>query len=99
MFNSIKRDLKVRKLYKKYESQRLLYKALLNDSSLDPFLRFTITQKLNNLPRSSSRVRIKNRCQITGRSGSVYRFCRLSRIKFRELANKGFIQGCIRASW
>jgi ribosomal protein S14 len=99
MFNSIKRDLKRRKLHMRYESQRLLYKALLGDSSLDPLLRFMVTQKLNKLPRSSSKVRIKNRCHLTGRSGSVYRFCRLSRIKFRELANKGEIQGCVKSSW
>jgi len=99
MFNSIKRDLKRRKLYNKYESKRLLYKALLNDCNLSQDLRFIITQKLNELPRNSSKVRIKNRCILTGRSHSVYKFCRISRIKFRDLANQGLIQGCTKSSW
>ncbi len=99
MFNSIKRDLKRRKLYMKYESKRILYKALANDCNLDQDLRFLCTQKLNQLPRNSSKVRIKNRCIITGRGHSVYQFCRISRIKFRDLANQGLIQGCVKASW
>lgn len=99
MFNSIKRDLKRRKLYRKYEFKRLLYKALLNDSNLSQDLRFIVAKKLNDLPRNSSKVRIKNRCILTGRSHSVYKFCRISRIKFRDLANQGLVQGCVKSSW
>lgn len=99
MFNSIKRDLKRRKLYKKYESKRLLYKALINDSNLDTNLRFVLAKKLNELPRNSSKVRIMNRCILTGRSHAVYKFCRISRIKFRDLANQGLIQGYTKSSW
>jgi small subunit ribosomal protein S14 len=99
MFNSIKRDLKRRKLYKKYESKRLLYKALLNDCNLSQDLRYILTQKLNELPRNSSRIRLKNRCILTGRSHSVYKFCRISRIKFRDLVNQGSIPGYVKSSW
>lgn len=99
MFNSIKTDLKRRNLYKKYEKKRLLYQALIHDANINPALKLSLIQALNKLPRNSSKVRLKNRCVLTGRSHSVYKFCRLSRIKFRELANKGHIVGCVKASW
>jgi ribosomal protein S14 len=99
MFNSIKRDLKRRNLYKKYEKKRLLYKALIHDANIDPAVKVHYIQALNQLPRNSSKVRLKNRCVLSGRSHSVYKFCRLSRIKFRDLANKGQIAGCVKASW
>ena len=57
-----------------------------------------ITQ-LNKLPRNSSKVRIKNRCILTGRGRAIYNFCRLSRIKLRELAAQGLLMGVTKSSW
>lgn len=99
MFNSIKRDLKRRHLYKKYEKKRLLLQALINTESIDPILRLEFVKKLNKLPRNSSKVRVKNRCVLSGRGKSISRFCRISRIKFRELAHHGQLLGWIKASW
>ena len=56
-------------------------------------------EELQKLPRNASPVRIKNRCNITGRSRGFLRTFGLSRIKFRELANEGKIPGIKKASW
>ena len=61
--------------------------------------RFNIQFKLNDLPRSSSRVRYRNRCKLTGRSRGVYRKFGLSRIKIRELSLEGKLPGVIKSSW
>jgi small subunit ribosomal protein S14 len=55
--------------------------------------------KLAELPRNSSRVRIRNRCEITGRPRAVYRKFKLSRIALRDLASTGQIPGMVKSSW
>ena len=55
--------------------------------------------KLDNLPKSSSRTRIRTRCFRTGRPRGVIRRFNLSRIAFREMALKGEIPGITKASW
>ena len=60
---------------------------------------FRFQSKLNDLPRDSSRVRIRNRCAITGRSRGFYRKFNLSRIKIREYSMTGILPGVIKASW
>lgn len=54
---------------------------------------------LNKMPRNSSKVRLRSRCQLTGRPRGVYRKFKLSRIAFREMANNGLIPGITKASW
>ncbi len=54
---------------------------------------------LQKLPRNSSKTRLKTICALTGRTRSVYRKFRLSRIKLRELALEGKIPGMRKASW
>jgi small subunit ribosomal protein S14 len=54
---------------------------------------------LNKMPRDSSPVRLRSRCQFTGRSRGVYKKFKLSRLCFREMANKGLIPGVVKASW
>jgi small subunit ribosomal protein S14 len=99
MSNLIQRDKKKRKLYLKNELKRLQYKTIINDISISKDIRYDYIQKLNQLSRNSSPVRIKNRCILTGRGHSVYSFCRLSRIKFRELASQGSLMGVTKSSW
>ena len=55
--------------------------------------------RLEKLPKNSNRIRIRNRCNVTGRPRGVYRKFGLSRITFRELALKGLIPGVSKASW
>ncbi len=55
--------------------------------------------KLNKLPKNSSPVRLRNRCQLTGRARGYLRKFQMSRLCFRELANNGTIPGVFKASW
>jgi small subunit ribosomal protein S14 len=55
--------------------------------------------KLQSLPRNGAAVRIRNRCQMTGRSRGVYRKFMISRIVFREMALRGLIPGVTKSSW
>lgn len=99
MSNLIFRDQKRRKLYKKLEHQRILYKSIIHDLHISKKYRFESTLQLNKLPRNSSQTRIKNRCILTGRGKAVYKKFKLSRISFRELALKGMLPGVLKASW
>ena len=61
--------------------------------------RFKMQSKLNELPRDSSKIRIRNRCKLTGRTRGVYRKFGLSRIKIRELSMSGALPGVVKSSW
>lgn len=99
MTNFIQRDKKRRKLFEKYEIRRVQYKSMIKDTSLPLKIRYYYVSLLNNLPRNSSITRIKNRCILTGRGKSIYRFYKLSRISFRKLASQGKLPGIIKSSW
>ena len=95
----VQRDLKRRKLYSKYKGKREKLLAIAKDKSLSAEERFEARLKLSQLPRNSSKNRIRNRCLITGRPRGVYRKFGLSRIAFRELAAVGQIPGITKSSW
>ena len=61
--------------------------------------RFEARLKLAAMPRNSAATRIRNRCEVSGRSRSVYRKMKMSRIALRELGNKGLIPGLVKSSW
>ena len=61
--------------------------------------RFEAQLKMAELPRNSNPTRIRNRCELTGRSRAVYRRFRLSRIALRDLASIGMIPGVTKSSW
>ena len=83
----------------KLREKRQKIKIKLKDKKLSMEERFKLQLKLNDLPRSSSRVRHRNRCQLTGRSRGVYRKFGLSRIKIRELSLEGKLPGVTKSSW
>ena len=99
MTNSIYRDKKKRFLFSKYELKRLELTSLFHDLGFSKEIRYKSLQQLNQLSRNCSKVRIKNRCVLTGRGRSILRFCGLSRIKFRELASQGRLMGVMKSSW
>jgi len=99
MTNSIQRDKKRRLFYSKYELKRLELASVVHDLTFSKDIRYQSLRELNKLPRNSSRIRIKNRCILTGRGHSVLRFCGFSRLKFRELASQGLLMGVTKASW
>ena len=97
--SSIEKNKKRERLAKQYLAKRTRLKATANDESLPMEERFTARLKLAELPRNSSRVRIRNRCEMSGRPRGVYRKFKLSRIALRELASTGQIPGMVKASW
>jgi len=74
-------------------------KAKANDKSVDETERLIARLKMAELPRNGNPTRIRNRCELTGRSRGYYRKFRLSRIMLREMGNKGLIPGLTKSSW
>ncbi|MAI06988.1 MAG: 30S ribosomal protein S14 [Alphaproteobacteria bacterium TMED87] len=97
--STVQRDLKRRRLVNQYSSKRSKLKSQIMDRSVSPEKIFEASLKLASLPRNSSKVRVHNRCEITGRPRSVYRKFRLGRIMLRDLASKGQIPGMVKSSW
>jgi small subunit ribosomal protein S14 len=87
------------KLVKRLAPKRARLKAVAEDRSLPPEERFAARLKLSQLPRNSAAVRIRNRCELTGRPRGYYRKFRLSRIALRQLASSGQIPGMVKSSW
>jgi small subunit ribosomal protein S14 len=83
------------KLYKK----RLSLKKIIMDKKLSLEERFKAQQKLSKLPRNSAKIRVMNRCEITGRPHGVYRKLKISRIALRQLGLQGKIPGLVKSSW
>ena len=87
------------KLSNKYFKKRQALKKIIMNKSLPLEERFKAQQKLSKLPRNSSKVRVMNRCQITGRPHGVYRKLKISRIALRQLGLEGKIPGMVKSSW
>ena len=87
------------KLSDKFFKKRLKLKKIIMDKKLSLEERFKAQQKLSKLPRNSAKVRIMNRCQITGRPHGVYRKLKISRIALRQLGLEGKIPGMVKSSW
>ena len=87
------------KLSKKFYEKRNKLKKIIMDKKLSLEERFKAQQKLAKLPRNSSRTRVMNRCQITGRPHGVYRKLKISRIALRQLGLQGKIPGLVKSSW
>ncbi len=92
-------NLKRRKLAAQYAEKRARLKAEARDTSKPMEERFAAQLKLAELPRNSAAVRIRNRCEITGRPRGYYRKLRMCRNQLRELAAQGRIPGLVKSSW
>ena len=97
--SSINKNLKRISKVKKYANVRDRLVAEIKDKDTSPEERFKKVLKLAELPRSSSKVRIKNRCETTGRSRGVYRKFKLCRNEIRRMASFGEIPGLVKSSW
>ena len=97
--SSIEKNKKRERMAKQFSARRARLKATANNEALPMEERFTARLKLAELPRNSAKVRIRNRCEITGRPRATYRKFKLSRIALRELASAGQIPGMVKASW
>jgi small subunit ribosomal protein S14 len=95
----IAREDKRTKLVAQYAAKRAELKAILSSSDANDDEKWAAQVKLQKLPRDSSPVRQRNRCQITGRPHGVYRKFGLCRNKLREAAMRGDVPGLTKASW
>ena len=96
---AINKNNKRIKLSDKFYKKRLMLKKIIMDKKLSLEERFKAQQKLSKLPRNSAKVRVMNRCQITGRPHGVYRKLKISRIALRQLGLEGKIPGMVKSSW
>ena len=97
--SSINKNERRKKLVKKYAGRYARLKAIADDEKADDGDRLMARLKLAEIPRNGNPTRVRNRCELTGRSRAYYRKFRLSRIMLRDLANKGLIPGVTKSSW
>ena len=97
--SSINKNNRRIKLANKYYKKRKELKKIIMDKKVTLEERFKAQMKLSKLPKNSSRIRIRNRCEITGRPHGVYRKLKISRIALRKLTLEGKIPGMIKSSW
>ena len=97
--SSINKNNRRIKLANKFYEKRKKLKKIIMDKKLPLEERFRAQQKLSKLPRNSAKVRVRNRCQITGRPHAVYRKLKISRIALRKLGLSGKIPGMVKSSW
>jgi small subunit ribosomal protein S14 len=99
MQKKIKKNIKQRYLFKSLEKKRLIYKIISKNLNLKKDLRWKAQQRWFFFDQNSSITRIKNLCVLTGRSKSIYRLFKMSRIQLRKLASEGFLPGVSKYSW
>ncbi|NJL06891.1 MAG: 30S ribosomal protein S14 [Methylacidiphilales bacterium] len=97
--SAIEKNKRRRKLVAQYAPKRAKLKAIAEDRSAPIEERFAARLKLAELPRNSSKTRIRNRCEVTGRPRANYRKLKLSRVALRELGSQGLIPGLVKSSW
>ncbi|MBB6012826.1 30S ribosomal protein S14 [Aquamicrobium sp. NLF2-7] len=97
--SSVEKNNRRRKLVDQYAAKRKALKDIVMDQSLPLEERFRAQLKLSALPRNSAKIRIRNRCEVTGRPRAYYRKLKVSRIALRDLGNTGKIPGLVKSSW
>ena len=97
--SAVNRNDRVKALVKQYAAKREELKAIASNESLPLEERFEARLKLAELPRNSSPVRVRNRCEVTGRPRGYYRKLKMSRISLRDLGSHGLIPGLVKSSW
>ena len=97
--SSIQRNLKRQRLVAKYAAKKAELKKILNDPNTSDEEFFKVQKQLCKLPRNASKIRLRNRCSITGRARAYIRKFGVSRITFRELALDGKLPGVTKSSW
>ena len=97
--SAVNRNGKRKRMSQRDKGKRAALKAIVMDRSLPVEDRFNATLKLAQLPRNGALVRVRLRCELTGRSRGNYRKFKLCRIVLRDLASNGQIPGIVKASW
>ena len=97
--SAVQKNLKRIKMANRYEKKRNELKKIIMNKKLELAERFAAQLKLDKLPKNSSKVRIRNRCGVSGRPHGYYRKLKISRIALRDMASAGKIPGIIKSSW
>ena len=97
--SKVVKNIKRKELVMKYSQKRKELKAIIKDPKSSFLDKRSAYQKLEKLPRDANPIRVRNRCNLTGRPRGYYRKFGLSRISLREMANNGLIPGIRKASW
>ena len=97
--SQVNRNIKRERMSARDKSKRAALKSVIMDRDSAVEERFDASMKLAQLPRNGAAVRVKLRCQLTGRAKANYRKFKLSRIALRDLASSGQIPGMVKASW
>ena len=97
--SSVAKQKKRERMVKSRWEQRQKLKAVILDTRKSIEDRLTAVDALNKLPKNSSKTRLRNRCQFTGRARGFLRKFKMSRLCFREMASQGLVPGVFKASW
>ena len=97
--SSVEKNNRRERLVEAQREKRTRLKAIAKDRSLAAEERFAAQIKLAELPRDGSPVRVRNRCELSGRPRGFHRKFKISRIALRELASAGQIPGMVKSSW
>ena len=97
--NMLMREVKRKKLAARHAKKRAELKATIMNRDTVPEERMQAVLKLAEMPRNGAKVRIRNRCEVTGRPRAFYRKLQMSRVALRELGNLGMIPGLVKSSW
>lgn len=97
--SSIEKNNHRKRLVISFGKKRQELKQKIHDKNISIEERFATVMRLSKLPRNSSKVRVRNRCALTGRPRGYYGKFGLSRIALRDLASFGMLPGVIKASW
>jgi small subunit ribosomal protein S14 len=97
--SAVEKNNRRRKMADRFAAKREALKAIVMNQDLPMEDRFRAQLKLAALPRNSARIRIRNRCEVTGRPRAYYRKLKMSRIALRELGSLGVVPGLVKSSW
>ena len=97
--SAIQKNNKRKRIVARDAKKRADLKAIMRDLTIPGEERFTAMLKLSSLPKNGAKIRIRNRCALSGRPRGVYRKFQLSRIAMRDLASSGYIPGMVKSSW
>ncbi len=95
----VEKNNRRKKLVSLKAAKRSALKATIMNKDVSIEERFAATLKLAEMPRNSAAIRVRSRCEVSGRSRAVYRKFKMSRIALRELGNKGLVPGLVKSSW
>ena len=97
--SSIEKNERRKKMTAQLRNKRARLKAQVMNREAEPEERFTAALKLAEMPRNSSKIRVRNRCALTGRPRGNFRKFNLCRVALRNLASRGELPGVTKSSW